>query len=303
MDHFAGVDNKAYIYNNNGVYNKVTANKSTWALQDNGFAYIVKSAITETLDNITVHSVDEKMQDNLGLWNRPMAIVTCKKELGLGFDYDKFIYLLQLPNGVYIALNRMRKREEVDKIFSYEGEFITAQNEPFIVSTISALSEQLVSNSLHIWLTYVKELFNVLIYPQYLAPVKASDKYLTVKVINTTRRHLLPVTTKDTNTGHEGIISNNVDKVELYAVNFNNNELMSMHNKLIKAYQEQEFPKLGILDVKNTWTQCFDYKQSSFGIVSNVSKLELSVNYWNTNLTDEIINNIEDVYFQGEMIQ
>ncbi len=244
----------------------------------NGFSYIlVDKKEAKKIDNIAIHSNTRREMTEFGQFDvgdlviqSPVNLINMFKEAEADKD---IIYLMKMSDDdLYFSVYNIIAYNKEMKQYDYRAELLQNKNKSFIVYDISEINDNLINNSIPLWLLQ-KERLDIPIYPSFLSPINLSIPYLTVEVIDSEALSMPKVDyTKNKIAQHKQ------DKIRLRGVNIElekQQELAYNIQSLNENYKENVFGITNMINFKSILNDT----QKGFGIVSNKCQSEFTINY------------------------
>ena len=189
-------------------------------------------------------------------------------------EADKdIIYLMKMSDDdLYFSVYNIIAYNKEMKQYDYRAELLQNKNKSFIVYDISEINDNLINNSIPLWLLQ-KDRLDIAIYPFFLSPINLSIPYLTVEVVDT---YALSMPNVDYQ--KDKINQHKQDRIRLRGLNIElekQQELAYNIQSLQSNYKENVFGITNMINFKSILNDT----QKGFGIVSNKCQSEFTINY------------------------
>lgn len=258
----------------------------------NGFTYIlVDKKQGKKIDNITIHNNTRREINEFGNFDigelviqTPISLLDIFKEP----EADTLYLMKMADDDLYFSVYNLIAFNKEMKHYDYRAELLQNKNKSFIVYDTSDITENLINNSIPLWLLQ-KDRLDISIFPAFLSPVNLTTPYLTVEVIDTLPLSMPKAEYK------EKIKQHKKDKIRLRGLNIElekQQELAFNIQSLQDNYNNDTFGVLNIINFKSILND----NQKGFGIISNKCQAEFDINYMiettRLNKPDELIKEV-----------
>lgn len=250
-------------------------------LLPNGFTYLfVDKSNIKKIDNITIHNNIRREINEFGTFDigdlvmqTPINLLDIFKESEINEDT---IYLMKMADDdLYFSVYSLIAYNKEMKNYDYRAELLQNKNKSFIVYDITDIKDNLMNNSIPLWLLQ-KERLNIPIFPSFFSPTNYEKEYITIEIIDTQALSMPELEYKGN--ANNKIRQHKKDRIRLRGLNVSlekQQEIAYNIQVLNDNYNENIF---GVSN-KINFKMILNDTQKGLGITSNKCQAEFDINY------------------------
>lgn len=250
-------------------------------IAENGFSYVlVDRKENKVINNITIHFNKNREMYPTGQMDLGEVVIQTPVSLSDTFKTSPELFILKLSDSddYFMVYSLIGYNKEMSQ-FDYRGEILQNKNKDFIVYDITNIKDNLINNSMPLWLLNSERL-GLPIYPAYLSPLNLETKYLSVDITDTRALTIAELDNKSIGQWKE-------DNIRLYLMNATTEEQQDLAYKIQTLAMEHIDNIFGVNSTVG-FKSVFDDRQRGFGIVSNKAISDIVINYYQSTQSSDL---------------